>query len=198
MKRLRTVAAAIFIVLSFVSVSLAGPALDTLKENGDSLLEVLRNPKLKGPAGKKVKERRIEEAVDRLFDFVELSKRTLGPNWNRFTSNQRREFVRLFRRLLGNIYVDKIIVHSDAPVRFTSEVPLQHDIAEVRSVVAAKGGDVSINFRAIKKNDEWKVYDVVIEGVSLIDNYRTQFRDILANNPPEKLLETLRAKVEKK
>lgn len=198
MKGWRIVAAAIFIVLSFAAVAFAGPALDTLKENGDSLLEVLRNARLKGPAGKKVKERRIEEAVDRLFDFVELSKRTLGPNWNRFTSDRRREFVGLFRKVSGNIYVDRIIEHSGAPVRFTSEVPLQHDIVEVRSVVAAKGGDVSINFRAVRKKDEWKVYDVVIEGVSLIDSYRGQFRDILANNPPEKLLEMLRAKVEKK
>ena len=68
---------------------------------------------------------------------------------------------------------------------------------EVQSSVVAKGGQVPIYYRVIKKENEWKVYDVVIEGVSLISNYRTQFREILGNNPPEKLLETLRKKVGK-
>ena len=181
----------------FFNGSSGGAALDTLRANGDSLLKVLRDPRFKGAAGKRVKERRIEEAVDKLFDFVELSKRTLGRNWNRFDPGQRREFVGLFRKLLGEIYIDKIIEHGGEEVRFTTEVPLAADIVEVRSEVAAKGGNVRISYRLIKKSDEWKVYDVVIEGVSLVDNYRTQFRSILANNPPEKLLETLRAKVAK-
>ena len=79
-------------------------------------------------------------------------------------------------------------------VNFPKEVPISDDTVEVQSVVGAKGGNVSINYRVIKKDGGWKVYDVVIEGVSLINNYRTQFRDILSNNPPETLLDTLRKK----
>jgi phospholipid transport system substrate-binding protein len=178
--------------------ALAGIPLDTIKANGNSLLDVLRDPKLKGEAGKKVKEQRIEAAADKLFDYVELSKRTLGLNWNKFSPEQRKEFVELYRTILKDAYVDKITAYTNEQVNFTKLVPLSETTVEVQSVVVAKGAETPIYYRVIKKENEWKVYDVVIEGVSLISNYRTQFREILGNNPPEKLLETLRKKTGKK
>jgi phospholipid transport system substrate-binding protein len=141
-----------------------------------------------------VKAQRIEAAAVRLFDFVELSKRTLGLNWNKFTPEQRKEFVGLFETILKGAYIDKITAYTNEQVNFTKEVPLSEATVEVQSDVVTKSGLVSINYRVIKKDNEWKVYDVVIEGVSLISNYQSQFREILANNPPEKLLETLRKK----
>jgi phospholipid transport system substrate-binding protein len=172
----------------------AGVPLDTVKANANSVLEVLRDPKLKGEAGRKVKEQRIQAAAEKLFDFVELSKRTLGLSWNNFTPEQRKEFVQLFEGILKDAYVDKILAYSNEQINFTKEVPLSETTVEVDSVVVTKGAQVPINYRVIKKDNEWRVYDVVIEGVSLINNYRTQFREILGNNPPEKLLETLRKK----
>lgn len=176
----------------------AGAPLDTIKANANSVLEVLRDPKLKGDTGKKVKEQRIEAAADKLFDWVELSKRTLGLNWNKLSPEQRKEFVELFRAVLRDAYVDKITGYTNEQVNFTKEVPLSETTVEVQSVVLAKGVETPIYYRVIKKDNEWKVYDVVIEGVSLISNYRTQFREILGNNPPEKLIETLRKKAGKK
>jgi phospholipid transport system substrate-binding protein len=172
----------------------AGAPLDTVKANVNSVLDLLRDPKLKGEAGKKVKEQRIQVAAEKLFDFVELSKRTLGLNWNNFGSDQRKEFVQLFETILKDAYVDKITAYTNEQVNFTKEVPLSETTTEVQSIVIYKGGQVPINYRVIKKENDWKVYDVVIEGVSLVSNYRTQFREILGNNPPEKLLETLRNK----
>jgi phospholipid transport system substrate-binding protein len=172
----------------------AGVPLDTVKANANSVLEVLRDPKLKGEAGRKVKEQKIQAAAEKLFDFVELSKRTLGLSWNNFTPEQRKEFVQLFEGILKDAYVDKILAYSNEQINFTKEVPLSETTVEVDSVVVTKGAQVPINYRVIKKDNEWRVYDVVIEGVSLINNYRTQFREILGNNPPEKLLETLRKK----
>jgi phospholipid transport system substrate-binding protein len=172
----------------------AGVPLDTVKANANSVLEVLRDPKLKGEVGRKVKEQRIQAAAEKLFDFVELSKRTLGLSWNNFTPEQRKEFVQLFEGILKDAYVDKILAYSNEQINFTKEVPLSETTVEVDSVVVTKGAQVPINYRVIKKDNEWRVYDVVIEGVSLINNYRTQFREILGNNPPEKLLETLRKK----
>jgi phospholipid transport system substrate-binding protein len=175
--------------------ALAGVPLDTVKANVNSVIEILRDPKLKGDAGKKVKEQRIQAAAEKLFDFVELSKRTLGLNWNNFTPEQRKEFVQLFETILKDAYIEKITSYDNEPVNFTKEVPLSETTMEVDSVVILKGGQqVPINYRVIKKENDWKVYDVVIEGVSLVSNYRTQFREILGNNPPEKLLETLRKK----
>jgi phospholipid transport system substrate-binding protein len=144
-----------------------------------------------------VKEQRIAAAAEKLFDFVELSKRTLGLNWNKFTPEQRKEFVELFKTILKDAYVEKITAYTNEQVNFTKEVSLSEDTVEVQSSVVTKSGQVPIYYRVLKKENEWKVYDVVIEGVSLINNYRTQFREILGNNPPEKLLETLRKKVGK-
>ena len=172
----------------------AGAPLDTVKANVNGVLEVLRDPKLKGEAGKKVKEQRITVAAEKLFDFVELSKRTLGLNWNNFSPDQRKEFVQLFENILKDAYVEKIMAYTNEQVDFVKEVPLSENTVEVQSTVVSKGAQVPINYRVIKKDNDWKVYDVVIEGVSLINNYRTQFREILGNNPPEKLLETLRKK----
>ena len=88
--------------------SFAGVPLDTVKANVNGVLDILRDPKLKGEAGKKVKEQRIQAAAEKLFDFVELSKRTLGLNWNKFTPEQRKEFVELFKTILKDAYVEKI------------------------------------------------------------------------------------------
>jgi phospholipid transport system substrate-binding protein len=178
--------------------ALAGAPLDTIKANANSVLEVLRDSKLKGDTGKKVKEQRVEAAADKLFDWVELSKRTLGLNWNKLSPEQRKEFVELYRTILKDAYVDKITSYTNEQVSFTKEVPLSESTVEVQSFVVAKGVETPIFYRVIKKENEWKVYDVVIEGVSLISNYRTQFREILGNNPPEKLIETLRKKAGKK
>ena len=188
------------ILLTLLQVSFpafAGVPLDTVKANVNGVIEVLRDPKLQGESGTKVKEQRIATAAEKLFDFVELSKRTLGLNWNKFTQDQRKEFVELFKSILKDAYVEKITAYTNEQVNFTKEVPLSEDTVEVQSDIVAKSGQVPIYYRVIKKDNEWKVYDVVIEGVSLVSNYSTQFREILANNPPEKVLETLRKKVGK-
>ncbi|MBA4416892.1 MAG: toluene tolerance protein [Syntrophus sp. (in: bacteria)] len=176
----------------------AGVPLDTVKTNVNGVLDVLRDPKLQGEAGKQVKEQRVQAAAHKLFDYVELSKRTLGLNWNKFSPEQRKEFVDLYRTILKNAYVDKITAYTNEQVNFTKEVSLSETTVEVQSTIVSKGGETPINYRVMKKENSWKVYDVVIEGVSLISNYRTQFREILGNNPPEKLIETLRKKVGKK
>lgn len=188
------------ILLTLLQVSVpafAGVPLDTVKANVNGVIEVLRDPKLQGESGKKVKAERIEAAAETLFDFVELSKRTLGVNWNKFSLEQRKEFVELFKGILKDAYVDRITSYTNERVDFTKELPLSENTVEVQSDIVAKSGPVPIYYRVIKKDNAWKVYDVVIEGVSLISNYRSQFREILANNPPEKVLETLRKKAGK-
>jgi phospholipid transport system substrate-binding protein len=184
----------LLLMLVLSCFAFAGVPLDFMKVNADRVLEVLRDPKLQGASGLKVKEQKIEAISDNVFDFVELSKRTLGVNWNQFTPEQRKEFVQLFKSRLRDTYINKVAVFTTEQVNFTKEVPLSDTTVEVQSVVITKDGQVPINYRIMKKGSDWRVYDVVIEGVSLVSNYRTQFREILTNNPPEKLLETLRNK----
>lgn len=187
----------IFVISMAPFHAFGGAALDTVTTNVNSVLDVLRDPKLKGESGKKAKEQKIEAAADKLFDYVELSKRTLGLNWNKFSMDQRKEFVELFKALLRNTYIDRITGYTDQKVSFVKEMPLSETTIEVQSVVVSGNGRTPINYRVIKKENNWKVYDVVIEGVSLVNNYRTQFREILGNNPPQALIDTLRKRAGK-
>jgi len=175
----------------------AGGALDTVKSNADKVLDVLRDPSLKAESARKIKRNKIRAIAEKMFDFTELSKRTLAQNWGKFSPEQQKEFVDLYTALLEDTYSDKIMAYTDEKIVFTSEVPLTEKTVEVRSMVLRKTSEVPINYRMMLKDEGWRVYDVVIEGVSLINNYRTQFREILTNKPPASLLETIRKKVDK-
>jgi len=186
------------IVSLFVPVfAFAGAALETVKGHADRVMEVLRDPALKPESAKKIKKDRIRAVSVKMFDFAELSKRTLARNWERFNPDQQKEFIELYRSLLEDAYADKILSYTDEKIVFGKEVPLTEKTVEVRSTVLRKTGEIPIYYRVILKDGVWRVYDVVIEGVSLIGNYRAQFRKILSNKPPESLLETLRKKVDK-
>lgn len=193
-----TAGVSLALFLAFSAAAFAGVPLDTVKSHVTAVIDVLRDPSLKGEAGAKAKREKIRVAAGNLFDFVELSKRTLGANWNNLNPEQRKEFVALYRSILEDTYVDRITAYTDEKVNFTKEVPLSESTVEVQSVIVTKKSDVPIYYRVIKRDDGWKVYDVVIEGVSLINNYRSQFREILAKESPQGLLDTLRKKVGKK
>ncbi len=175
----------------------AGAALDTVQRQANRVIDVLKDPALKGESAKKVKKEKIRAIADEMFDFTELSKRTLAQNWNRFDPGQQKEFVKLFKSLLSDTYSDKILAYTNEKIVFNKEIPVSDKTAEVRSVVLGKTAETPINYRVILRTDGWKVYDVVIEGVSLVNNYRSQFREMLLNKSPESLLETLRKKVGK-
>ena len=175
----------------------AGAPLETVKGHVTQVLDVLRDPSLKAESAKKVKKEKIQTIAEKMFDFAELSKRTLAQNWSRFDPDQQKEFVSLYTALLRDTYTNKIMTYTDEKIVFGSEVELTKNTFEVRSTVKRNAGDIPINYRVMLKDGSWRVYDVVIEGVSLINNYRSQFREILANKPPESLLETLRKKVSK-
>jgi phospholipid transport system substrate-binding protein len=168
---------------------------ETLKEHINKVLEVLRNPDLKGESGRKVKQEKIRSISAEVFDFTELSKRSLGQNWNKLNAGQQEEFIKLFKSLLETVYADKITAYTDERIIFKEEIALSEKTVEVPTAIVTKTSEIPINYRLLQEKGRWKVYDVVIEGVSLISNYRTQFREILANKTPEALLDILRKKV---
>ena len=175
----------------------SGPPLDLVREKVNQVLDVLRDPALKGDAGEKIKKEKISSISQEMFDFTELSKRSLGQNWSKLTPEQQKQFTSLYRSLLEDTYADKITSYTNEKLIFGKEIPLSGKTVEVQTTVVTKTSTTPINYRLIEENGRWKVYDVVIEGVSLISNYRSQFRDILATKTPETLLETLRQKVGK-
>jgi phospholipid transport system substrate-binding protein len=175
----------------------AGAPLDSVKGNIDKVLDVLRDPALKGESGKKTKRQKIRSISEKMFDYSELSRRTLGQDWKKLNPAQQNEFSNLYKSLLEDAYADKIINYTDEKVAFSKENQLSEKTFEVQTTVLTKKADIPIFYRVIQKDGQWKVYDVVIEGVSLINNYRNQFREILMNKSPEVLLDTLRKKVGK-
>jgi len=191
----------LFVALSILMLFLicppvyAGAALDTVKANADKVLDVLRDPKLKAPSAKEIKKEKLRVIYVTMFDEVELSRRSLGNNWNKLNNDQRQEFVKLFEQVLEKAYADKILAYTDEKIEFTKESMISSNQAEVRTKVITASREVPITYRVISKDGVWRVYDVVIENVSLVQNYRTQFNDILAKNSPEQLLEILRKKV---
>ena len=172
-----------------------GAPLEMVKEHINKVLVVLGDPSFRGESGKKVKEEKIRTISEGLFDFVELSKRSLGQNWNRFNPDQRSKFVPLYKSLLQNAYSGRITSYTDEKVLFGKEIALSEKTVEVQTTLVTKTGDIAINYRLMQKDGQWKVYDVVIEAVSLINNYRAQFREILGNQSPAALLEVLRKKL---
>jgi len=196
--RRKVVMTAISILVLLGGTCFAGPALDSVKGDVDAVLKVLKNPAHKGEAGKVAKADQIRKISMKMFDFAELSKRTLGAHWNKFSAPQRQEFVDLYKGLLEDVYIDKITSYTDERIDYTKEVQLSDNAFEVQSTIVTKSAEIPVFYRVFNKDGQWRVYDVVIEGVSLISNYRSQFREILANNTPESLLDTLRKKVRKK
>ena len=195
MKRLRMG----FILLALLLIPLhvgAGVPLDTVERHVNEVLKVLRDPALQGEANKEAKQEKIEAIADEMFDYVALSRLTLGRNWRKFNGDQKKEFVQLYRSILEKAYMDRILSYTDEKVTFDKETMLSEKKAEVQTHIVTKSTEIPIFYRVYLKDGTWKVYDVIIEGISLIKNYRTQFRDILANNPPEEVLKILRKKTE--
>jgi phospholipid transport system substrate-binding protein len=185
-------------ILIFLLVALpiyAGAPLDQVQTHVNKVLDVLRDPKLKAESDKKIKREKLEAIYEQMFDEVELSRRTLGANWNKLNSLQQQEFTRLYRQVLEKAYIDKILSYSNEKIVFPKENMLASNQAEVQTKVITASKEIPISYRVIQKNSAWKVYDVVIENVSLVQNYRSQFNDILAKNTPDQLLEILRKKV---
>jgi phospholipid transport system substrate-binding protein len=183
------------LLLLFAFPVYAGAPLDTVQLNVSKGLEVLRDPKLKAESAREIKKEKLRLIYNNLFDDIELGKRTLSRNWNNLDNAQRQEFVALFRQVLEKAYVDKILDYSNEKVLFEKEIMVSETQAEVQTKIVTASKEIPIIYRLILKNRVWKVYDVVIENVSLVMNYRTQSNDILEKNKPEQLLEILRKKV---
>ena len=188
----------ILLVLLIIPLNVsAGVPFDTVKGHVNEVLKVLRNPALQGEANEEAKQKRIEAIADEMFDYIALSRLTLGRNWRKFNGDQKKEFIQLYRSILEKAYMDRILSYTNEKVTFGKETMLSEKKAEVQTHIITKSVEIPIFYRVYLKDGKWKVYDVIIEGISLVKNYRTQFRDILANNPPEEVLKILRKKTEK-
>ncbi len=169
----------------------AGVPLEVVKADVNKVLEVLRDNNL----NKEVKKEKLRLIYGPMFDEVELSRQTLARNWSRMNMAQQQEFIRLFQQVLEKAYIDKILAYSNEKIVFEKDSMISETQAEVYTRVITSSKEIPITYRVIFKDGTWKVYDVIIENVSLVQNYRSQFNEILAKNTPEQLLEILGKKV---
>lgn len=180
------------IFLTFSVPAAAGPATDQTRMTVDKVLSILKNPSLQSNP----KQRRdlLRETIYPRFDFTEMAKRSLGSHWSRRSPEEQREFVKAFTELLETSYLDKIESFNGDKVTYTREQQEQGDVEVFTKVVSKKNEEFSINYKLHSAGGEWKVYDVVVEDISLVNNYRSQFNRILANASFDELLRKLQQK----
>jgi phospholipid transport system substrate-binding protein len=194
MRLLLAIALMLTLALTTPPGALAGEPIDQLKTQVDRVLKLIDDPALKDkPKDKRVEVRKIAEDI---FDFPETAKRSLGRHWAARTPAERDEFVKLFGDLLERSYISKIELYGGEKIQYVSD-KVEGDLASVQSKLITKTGtDVPIEYRMLKKGDRWLVYDVIIEGVSLVSNYRTQFNKIIQTSSYAELVKKMKSRQE--
>jgi phospholipid transport system substrate-binding protein len=167
---------------------------EAVKSTSEEVIRILSNEELKKPWKASERRRRLEQVIGHRLSYEEMSKRALGDYWKRLNEKERQEFVDLFKSLLAATYAGRIEGYAGEQLAYLSERQLESGYAEVRAKLVSKKGEVPIDFRLFKKDGEWRVYDIVIEGISLVHNYRGQFTKIIRTASYADLLDKLRQK----
>ena len=173
----------------------AGDPLNTVKGPVEEVLKILKDPQYAAGQNREAQQEKIRAVAVSIFDFVEIAKRALARSWNDFSPDERRLFSDRFQELLMNTYTRKIQgTYTDEEIVFRDQRMVSDSKATVQSVIIREGVETPVNYSVLNRNGEWRIYDIQIEGVSLVGNYRTQFRKILAKETPAQLI----ARIEKK
>jgi len=167
---------------------------EELRGHVDQVIKILQRPELQGDD--KTTERRVavRQVASDIFDFQETAKRSLGRHWQARTPAEREEFTHLFGDLVEHAYISKIDRYSGENVSYVGK-SVEGDQATVRTKILTKqASQVPVDYRMLRQGAHWRVYDVIIEGVSLTANYRTQFNKIIQTASYEDLVAKLKAK----
>lgn len=168
----------LLIIATLVTVSQASATpLDDVKKTVDDVVRIVADKEMK----KHEQQRRLalKKTISTIFDYNEMAKRSLGKHWNQLTPEDKKHFADMFAVLLENSYAGKIESYNNEKIVYIKEL-LDGDHAEIRSkVITAKRDELTIDYRMTRQNNRWMAYDVVIEGVSLVSNYRNQFSRVI-------------------
>lgn len=170
--------------------------LETLKGPINQIVAILNDPGYKTQGQKSIQRDKIWEVVRPLFDFTEISRRTIGENWTKFSKEEQTRFTNVFSEFLGNTYIDKMQgEYHNEKIVFLSEL-VRGPIALARTKLKRESLEIPIDYRMKQEDGIWKVYDILVEnGVSLVKNYRVQFKSILQKETPAQLIERLEKKL---
>lgn len=172
----------------------AGEATGHLRAGIRGVLEILRKPELKEPGQKAERRSRIRKIIHQYFDFEEMSRRSLARHWRKRTPEEKSEFIVLFSRLMERNYADKLESYTDEKIVFGKEIGDPEFVKVNTKVILQDDREVSITYRMHKVEDAWRVYDVLVEGISFLKNYREQFRSVIRRTSYANLVKILRAK----
>ena len=175
--------------------SFAGAPTEQIRGTIDRVIEILKEPSLAAKGKKEERRGLLRKEIEPVFDFPEMAKRSLGPNWRGRTPEERERFVALFKELLENSYLGKIESYRGEVIRYDKE-KVDGPYAGVKTlVVTGKGQEIPVDYRMLGDGGRWRIYDVVIEGISLVNNYRSQFNSILRKSSFEEMMDKLRATI---
>jgi phospholipid transport system substrate-binding protein len=188
------IALAAVLALVVARGAVAGVPTEQLRGSIDLVLKIVTDPELKKEARTAERRRRIRAVVNQIFDFTEISQRSLGRHWQARTPAEREQFVALFGDLLENAYITKIESYSGEKIQYPGDV-IDGDLALVKTrIVTKQETEIPVDYRMFLSGGRWAVYDVSIEGISLIGNYRTQFNAVIQRSGYPDLVAKLKAK----
>ncbi|MBI2160775.1 MAG: ABC transporter substrate-binding protein [Candidatus Rokubacteria bacterium] len=190
------VAAAALVLLLAPAEAGAGQPTDHLRTQIDRVVRVLEDPELKKESKVTARRGAVRKIANDIFDFSETAKRSLARHWPPRTPAEREEFTALFADLLERSYISKIEVYGGEKIGYLGET-IEGDFATVRTrLVTKQQTEIPIDYRMLRRGEKWLVYDVIIEGVSLIANYRTQFNKIITTSSYQELVKKMKTKQE--
>ena len=176
------------------STLLAGEPLEVIKVSADRAIQILKDPQLQAKEKKKERIERLKEIANPLFDFEEMARRSLGPHWRRRSPQEQKEFVKLFRDFLEKTYSNNVDLYAGERIVMSKEI-IDNDYAQVDSIfVNPKGEEFSVVFRLRRTEAKWKVYDALVENISIVNNYRSQFDKLISKSSFEELMRLLKDK----
>ena len=193
-RRCSIVMASLILAVGVAGGVWAGMPADQVRLQIERIVKVLADPTLKRPGHEHVRHAAVGTIVEETFDLGEMTRRTLGPHWQGLTEAERAEFVTLFGDLLDRAYFSRIAAYNGEKITVLGD-SIDGELATVRTrVVTQQGVEVPVDYRMLHRGDRWVVYDVSIEGVSLVANYRAQFNRIIQTSSYQALVDKLRAK----
>jgi phospholipid transport system substrate-binding protein len=193
MKTLSTIGLTILLLVLPVWVA-AGVPGDQVRQSTDKLLAILKDPQLKGESKKNERRDKLKEVIYQRFDFTEMAKRSLGSEWRRRSPEEQTEFVKLFTDLLKRAYLEQLESYNGEKIQYVKETEDNNHAQVDTKIIDNKGREFSVNYRLHNRNGDWKIYDVVIEDISFINNYRAQFNRVLAKSSYEDLVNRMKGK----
>ena len=183
------------LLLTGAAAAVSTSPTEVIKKTLVEVFRILSDEQMKQAAQRASRRKLLEDVIGNCFDYEEMAKRTLAAQWKRLNESQKNEFVEVFRAFLSDRYANRIETYSGEQVHYIRE-RLKDGYAEVQTRIVSEKVDLPINYRLLKRAGDWFVYDVLIDGVSLVRNYRSQFHRIIRSSSYEDLVERLRRRTE--